>query len=333
MQIMRTITLEEHFATPQLIEGPGRDMQQLLGVVGRYVLGVDASKLINQLLDIGDSRIDEMNEAGIDVQILSLTRGIENIQDEAEAVKFASSSNDVLAAAIKQHPTRFAGYAILPMLTPQKAADELERTVREHDFKGAMIHGHSRGRYLDDRFFWPVLERAQELGVPLYIHPAAPPESVIKASYAGNYSREVAGLLSISGWGWHIETAIHVLRVILGGAFDVYPNLQLVMGHLGESLPFMMPRLERMFPTEVTKLERTIGSYLRENIHYTFSGFNFTSQFQDLFTQVGVDRIMFSADYPYSSMKEALEFLEGLQISQNEKEQIAHGNAESMLRV
>ena len=324
---MRIITLEEHFATRALMEGPARAMQQ--GSVPSS-LGIDLSKMFGQLLDIGDSRVAEMNEAGIDVQVLSLTHGIESIEDETEALKFASSSNDTLAQAIERHPTRFAGYAILPMFAPQKAADELERTVKEYGFKGAVIHGHSRGRYLDDRFFWPVLERAQELDVPIYLHPAVPPEPVIKASYVGNFPREVTPLLSSGGWGWHIDTAVHVLRIILSGAFDTYPKLQLIIGHLGEALPFMMPRIERAIPNEVTKLNRPIGAYLRENIHYTVSGFNYISPFLDLLLQVGVDRIMFSADYPYSSMKDAHDFLDRLPVSPGDKERIAHSNAERL---
>ncbi len=327
---MRIITLEEHFATRALMEGPARDMLQGARLLPRNALGVDTSKMIDRLLDIGDSRVAEMDDAGIDVQVLSLTHSIESIEDETEALKFASSSNDTLALAIKRHPTRFAGYAILPMSAPQKAADELERTVKEYGFKGAVIHGHSRGRYLDDKFFWPVLERAQDLGVPIYLHPAVPPEPVIKASYVGNFPREVTPLLSSGGWGWHIDTAVHVLRIILSGAFDNYPKLQLIVGHLGEALPFMMPRIERAIPTEVTKLNRPIGAYLRENVHYTVSGFNYTSSFLDLLLQVGVDRIMFSADYPYSSMKDAHDFLDRLPISPGDKERIAHSNAERL---
>ena len=315
------------------MDGPGREMRGLLESVAKFSLGEDASKLIERLLDLGDSRVAEMDCAGIDVQVLSLTRGIENIEEENEAVTFARATNDLLADAVRRHPTRFAGFAILPVSSPQKAADELERTVKEYGFKGAMIHGHSRGRYLDDKFFWPILQRAEELGVPIYVHPAAPPEPVIKANYVGSYPREVAGLLSISGWGWHIETAIHLLRTIFGGAFDAHPKLQLIIGHLGEGLPFMIPRLERMFPTQVTKLNRPVGDYLRENIHYTVSGFNFTSPFLDLLLQVGVDRIMFSADYPYSSMTEAHDFLVQLPLSPRDKERIAHLNAEQHLRL
>lgn len=332
-KISRIITLEEHFASTALMEGPGREMRGLLEMVARFSLREDASKLIERLLDLGDSRVAEMDSAGIDVQVLSLTRGIENIEEEEEAVKFAHLTNDLLADAVKRHPTRFAGFATLPVSWPQKAADELERTVREYGFKGAMIHGHSRGRYFDDKFFWPILQRAEELGVPIYIHPTAPPEAVIKANYVGSYPREVAGLLSIAGWGWHIETAIHVLRLIFGGAFDTHPKLQLIIGHLGEGLPFMLPRLERMFPTQVTKLDRPVGDYLRENVHYTFSGFNFASPFLDLLLQVGVDRIMFSADYPYSSMREAHNFLVQLPLSPADKERISYVNAERLLRL
>ena len=277
---MKIITLEEHFTTRALMEGPARAMMG--GNVPRSI-GVDPSKMISQLLDIGDSRIAEMDEAGIDVQVLSLTHGIESIEDETEALKFARSSNDTLAQAIKRHPTRFAGYAILPMFTPQKAADELEPCCKEYDFKVAVIHGHSRGRYLYDRFFWPVFERAQDLDVPIYLHPAVPPEPVIKASYMGNFPQEVIPLLSSGGWGWHIDTAVHVLRIILSGVFDTYPKLQLIIGHLGEALPFMMPRIERAIPIEVTKLNRPVGAYLRENVHYTVSGFNYLSSFLALF--------------------------------------------------
>jgi hypothetical protein len=196
-----------------------------------------------------------------------------------------------------------------------------------------VINGHIRGRYLDDIFFWPILECAAELNVPIYLHPAPPPQQVIATYYTGNFAPEAARQLATPAWGWHIETAIHVLRLILSGAFDRYPKLQLVIGHLGEALPFMLPRLNVILPREVTKLERSFGDYLRQNIHYTISGFNFTATFLDLLLQVGVDRIMFSADYPWGSMEEARIFLEQLPISPNDKERIAHCNAERLLQL
>jgi len=158
-------------------------------------------------------------------------------------------------------------------------------------------------------------------------------QQVIAASYAGNFEPGVMVGLSSAAWGWHIETAIHVLRLILSEAFDQYPGLQLIIGHLGETLPFMLPRLEVGLPPQVTKLDRPISAYLRENVHYTFSGFNFTATFLDLLLEIGVDRIMFSADYPYSSMMEARTFLDKLPVSPADKERIAHGNAERLLRL
>ena len=317
----RTITLEEHYATPAFIEGPGRMH------IGR------TSDQLDQLYDLGDRRIAEMDAAGIDVQVLTLVApGVDQLE-EAEAIETARDINDVLAEAVRSYPNRFAGFANLATPAPDTAADELERMVRKHGFKGGLINGHTRGRYMDDEFFWPILERAEALEVPLYIHPTRPPQAVVKASYTGNFSEEVTTGLAMAGWGWHIETAIHVLRLILSGAFDRYPRLQIIIGHLGEALPFMLPRINRRLPMEMTKLQRPTGDYLRQNLHYTISGFNFLSPFLDLLLQVGVDRIMFSADYPLGSMSEARTFLDQLPVSPSDIEKIAHGNAEALMGI
>jgi hypothetical protein len=143
----------------------------------------------------------------------------------------------------------------------------------------------------------------------------------------------VTRALAMAAWGWHIETAIHILRIVLGGVFDRYPSLQLIIGHLGEVLPFMMSRLDHGLTQQITKLNRSMGDYLRENIYYTFSGFNYLPPFLDLLLQVGVSRILFSADYPYSSIAQAREFLEQIPVSPEDKAQIAHGNAERLLEI
>jgi predicted TIM-barrel fold metal-dependent hydrolase len=320
---IRIIALEEHFATPSFLNGPGVRMKERL----------QATQMLDQLCDLGERRIADMDAAGIDVQVLSLTApGAEQL-DTTEAVKLARDTNDILADAVQRHPSRLAGFATLPTASPEAAADELDRMVRKHSFKGAVINGHIQGRYLDDEFFWPILERAEALQVPLYLHPTPPPQPVIEAFYAGNYTAEVTDCLSTSAWGWHIETATHTLRLILSGAFDRYPRLQLVIGHLGEALPFMMPRIDRRLPMAVTKLRRPIGAYLRENVHYTMSGFNFTPAFLDLFLEVGPNRIMFSVDYPHGSMSQMRKFLDELPVSPADKERIAHGNAELLLRL
>jgi predicted TIM-barrel fold metal-dependent hydrolase len=245
-----------------------------------------------------------MDAAGIDMQILSLTSpGTEQLE-AAEAIALARESTDYLAEAVKKHPTRFGAFASLPTAAPDKAAQELERRERGQIFAGAVVNGHHRGRYLNDKFFWPILECAEQLGVPIYLHPTQPPKPVIEASFGG-FAPIVTDLLAGPGWGWHIETAVHVIRLILGGVFDRYPNLQIVIGHMGEGLPFMFRRLDVM-PMAMTKLHRPVSAYLRDNVHYTFSGFNFPPTFLDLLLELGgVDRIMFSADHPYQSMTEA----------------------------
>lgn len=322
---IRTITLEEHFATPAFLDGAGRRLKE----PGRP----DAQLLLRRLQDLGDGRIAEMDAAGIDVQVLSLTApGTEQLPPD-EARTLASEANAALAEAIGRHPDRFAGFAVLPTPDPERAAAELERAVRQLGFKGAVVNGHVGGRYLDDPFFWPVFERAEALGVPIYLHPTPPPEPVAATYYRGHFPPAVAEAFATHGWGWHIESALHVLRIVLGGVFDRYPRLQLIMGHLGETLPFMLERLEHTMPPGLTRLERPIGDYLRENVRYTFSGFTYLPPFLDLLLQVGADRILFSADYPFAEMADARAFLAGLPVSPRDRAAIAHGNAERLLRL
>jgi predicted TIM-barrel fold metal-dependent hydrolase len=325
---MRTIALEEHFTTPAFAAGPGKATMESM------LKSASGAKLVAQLADIGDARVAEMDAAGLDMQLLSLNSpGVEQ-SDPADAIALARDANDVLAAAVRKHPKRFAGMAALPIGAPDQAAEELERCVRQLGFKGANINGHNRGRYLDDPFYAPVLARAEALDVPLYLHPTLPPPAVMQASYSG-FHPATTFMLAGTGWGWHIETGMHVMRMMLGGVFDRHPKLQVVIGHMGEALPFMMPRMEGL----AAKLppgagpKRPLGDYLRENLHYTFGGFNFASTFQVLLSTVGPERIMFSADYPYGSMAEALAFLKTLPVSDAEREAIAHGNAERLLGV
>ena len=321
---MRTITLEEHFVSPGFLAGPGKEFTERLRNSGPR-----GAKICDQLQDIGDMRIAEMDAAGIDMQALSLNSpGVEQAE-ATEQIASARESNDFLAEAVKKHPQRFAAFAALPIAAPEQAAEELERRVRQQGFKGTLINGHTRGRYLDDKFFWPILERAEALNIPIYLHPTVPPKAVVEASFGG-FSPPVTAMFAAAGWGWHIETSVHLIRMILGGVFDRYPKLQVVIGHLGEGIPFMLPRLQKNFPMELTKLARPLGAYLRENVHYTFGGFNFPATFLDLLLEVGVERIMFSVDHPYGSMAEARAFLQQLPVSEADRERIAHGNAEML---
>ena len=207
---MRTVTLEEHFASPRFFDGPGRGLKEQA-----LKFGSSAAKLMEQLCDLGDGRIAEMDAAHIDMQILSLTSpGVEQLE-ATEAVAFAKETNDHLAEAVLGRPDRLGGFASLPTANPSAAAAELERTIHSYGFKGAIINGHVQGRYLDDKFFWPIFECAEAFDVPIYLHPTQPPKPVIEASYRG-FAPIVTEMLAGAGWGWHIETAIHVLRIILG---------------------------------------------------------------------------------------------------------------------
>jgi len=321
---MRTIAVEEHFVTQAFVAGPGK------GFLDRFRnSGPRGAIIADRLFEVSDKRIAEMDAAGVDMQVLSLNSpGVEQIEAD-EAVAAARDANDFLADVVKKHPTRFAGFATLPIQAPNEAAKEFERCVRQLGFKGCNINGHTRGRYLDEAFFAPILATAEALGTPIYLHPTVPHKPIADALYGG-FSPAVTGILASSAWGWHIETAVHLLRLILGGVFDRHPKLQVVIGHMGEALPFMLPRMNRNLPPPVTGLKRSMGDYLRQNVHYTFGGFNFAPTFLNLLLEVGVERIMFSVDYPYGSMEEAKSFLQHLPVSEADRERIAHGNAETL---
>ncbi|MEJ2679380.1 MAG: amidohydrolase family protein [Gemmatimonadota bacterium] len=287
--------------------------------------------LVDRLSDLDRRRIGEMDEAAIDVQVLSLAApGVQQL-DAADAVALARSTNDELVDAVRRHPDRLVGLATIATPDPGAAADELERAARDLGFKGAVINGHTRGRYLDDEFFWPILERAEALALPIYLHPALPPQAVSDVYYTGNFPAEVSRMFAMSAWGWHIETAVHVLRLILSGTFDRFPALQLIIGHLGEALPFMIERIDSNLPVQLTGLDQPVGAYLRRNVSYSVSGFNYTPVFLNLLLEVGAQRILFSADYPFASMKAAREFLNRLPVSPADRERIAHENAECLL--
>lgn len=317
---MRTITLEEHFATRAFLDGPGLEVKE----------NARFSHVVDKLCDIGAGRIAEMDAAGIDMQVLSLTApGLEQA-DTADAIVHARDANDALAEAVRNYPARFAGLAALPVGAPDKAVEELERRIKRDGFKGIVINGHNRGRYLDDKFYWPILEAAEALNVPIHIHPTRPPKAVIDASFGG-FSPRVTEMFAGPGWGWHMETGVHVVRMALGGVFDRFPGLNLLIGHLGEGLIYMMQRVDSM-PPAATGLKHPVSHYLRNNVYYTFSGFNFAPAFLAMLLELGgVDRIMFSADHPYQSMPQARAFLDQIPVTAADRARIAHGNAERLM--
>ena len=321
------IALEEHYMSPGYLVGPGRGYKE-----NAERTGGRAAEVLEQLSEVGEKRIALMDQARIDVQVLSLhAPGVEQLQG-GEAITVSRETNDFVADAVRRHPDRFAALATLPTAAPQQAAEELEIRVRKQGFKGAVINGNILGRYIDHEDFRPILECAERLQVPIHIHPSYPPKPVVDLYYGG-FSPQVTNQLSGPGWGWHIDAAIHVIRLIMSGAFDKYPGLQIIVGHLGEGLPFMLQRINGLMSPQVTGLRKPAGDCLRENVYYTFSGFNYVPSFLNLLLEVGAQRIMFSADYPYGSMERGRTFLEQLPVSPADREAIAHGNAERLLKI
>jgi len=322
--------VEEHFAAPGIKKasssGEWATRTRELGERGLRL----GTRVMDQLDDLGEGRLAAMDAAGIDVQVLSQTQPGAEALDPAEAVPLAREANDVLAEAIARHPTRFGGFAVLPSPVPDVAAGELERAVTKLGLKGALINGRVGGRFLDEPFFWPILESAEHLEVPIYLHPGLPPKAVREASYDG-LPPAVSHWLSAGAWGWHVDAGLHALRLIAGGVFDRFPRLQIIIGHMGEAIPYMLERTNLTLPKRVTGLQRDVKAYFTENFHVTTSGFFSNAPLLCLLLVVGADRVMFAVDYPYSSNEEGRAFLDGAPLSPEDREKIAHLNAERLL--
>lgn len=216
------------------------------------------------------------------------------------------------------------------MRAPQAAADELERAITDLGFRGAMINGTTDGQFLDDVRFAPILERASKLGVPIYLHPNFPPKAVMDTYYSG-LPQMMSRLLAWGGFGWHVETAIHVLRLAASGTFEKFPGLKIIVGHMGETLPFMLDRLDHCLVD--MHGEPPISPIIRDRLYITTSGVFSTPAFLCALTTFGADRILFSVDYPYSTTDQAVDWFNHLPVAPADKKKIMHGNADSLLRL
>ena len=318
---MRVISLEDHFWTPAIADA--------IGALRNPDAGPD-SPLGANLLDLGERRIAAMDEAGIDLQVIShTTPGVQHL-DAATAVALAAEANDALAAAVREHPERFAGLATLPTPDPAAAAAELERAVSDLGLLGAMVNGHTSGRFLDDPAFTPLLERFERLDVPLYLHPTEPVPAV-RAAYYGGFAPAVAWFLSAAAWGWHAETALHVLRMVLSGVFDRHPRLRVIVGHMGEMLPFMLQRIDDNLPPRVTGLGRLPSEYVLDHLVITSSGLFSVPPLRCALDVFGLERVLFSVDWPYAPNEEGRRLLDEAPLAGDDLERFAHGNAERVL--
>jgi 2,3-dihydroxybenzoate decarboxylase len=317
---MKKIALEEHFWT----EGFPHT-----GKVGAELFEPWFLRLLDERLpEFSELRIAAMDAAGIAVSVLSLVSpGVQVERDHAKAVSAASRVNDVLAAEIAKHPTRYAGFAHLPMQEPDAAVRELERCVKTLGFKGALINGHSNGVYLDDARYLPFWEHVAALAVPVYIHPV---HMAVRPPVLDDYPG-----LAASIWGWTAETGGHALRLILSGLFDRLPTLAIILGHMGETLPFCLWRLDSRFKIyrPKVKLERLPSDYVRRNFFATTAGACQPEALQCTIAALGADRVMFSVDYPLEESLEAARFIEAAPISEHERELVCWKNAARLLRL
>ena len=317
----RIVAIEEHYWD--------REVAASFGEVDAFRR---QSGTVDRLYDYEEVRLQEMDEAGIQMQVLSHGAPSTQRGDAETSVKLAKGANDRLREIVRAHPDRFAAFAALPTPDPKAAADELERCVTKLEFKGAMVHGLTNGVFFDDKRFWPIFERAQALDVPLYMHPAVPHPAVVEAYYK-DYLEDFPGLLT-AAWGFTVETATQGIRLVLSGVFDAYPEVKIILGHLGESLPFSLWRIDQALARRGNRnTSFSFRDYFCKHFWITTSG-NFSNPaLLCCVMEMGVDRILFSVDYPFVLNQPAVDWIPTIPLSAEDKTKILSGNADRLLRL
>lgn len=317
----RKIALEEALSAPSTAP--------YLQITMQVVNEQDRPAFVQSLED-SDQRIAAMDAAGIDLFVLSQTSpGVQAEKDSAVAVQRAREANDYLKEQVDQHPDRYRAFAHLPMQDVPAASGELQRCVKELGFLGALVNGSTNGIYLDDPCYLPFWERVAELDVPVYIHPANP---LIQPYVLNGYA-----IMQGSLWGWSMDNSSHFLRLLFSGLFDRYPSLTIILGHMGETLPYFASRIDSRY--EVTNsadkppLKKKPSDYFRSNLIITTTGVCQDSSLQCAIAEMGDDRVLFSVDYPYENASEAAQWIETTPLTDDQREKICHGNAERVLRL
>ena len=321
------IGVEETYSTPELmaLNSINQDHIDYLTEIG--------------LADVGKARVDLMNQAGLNVAILSAhTPSVQNVPGQ-DGIDFAYRLNKGLVdGPMAAHPGRFQAFATLPLQSPEAAADELERAVREDGFVGALTNGHITGKYLDHPDFEPVLARAEALGVPIYLHPGYPVDEVFDVYYRTTrpeYTAEFQDyIFSGSGLGWHQEVLIQTVRMMIYGVFDRFPKLKIIVGHMGEGLPFYYERIVNdLGGATENALKKPLGQYFQDNFWFTTSAFFQDDLLHLLLKNISVDRLMFATDYPFADMKQGTDWFRGVDLPREDKEKIAFRNAEKLFGI
>ena len=326
-QDLRFIATEETYTTDELIALNAINDEHV-----EYLKGTG-------LAELGPGRIGAMDEAGINVQILSAhTPGVQNVPGQ-QGIDFAYRLNKMIAdGPMAAYPGRYQAYATLPLQDPEASADELERAVREDGFVGAMTNGFIGKKFLDHPDFEPLLARAEALDVPIYLHPGFPPVEVFDIYYRTvrpGYDQEYQNyIFSGSGYGWHQEVLTQCLRLVMTGVFDKFPKLQMIIGHMGEGLPFYYERIVGdMSESTQASLHKPIAQYLSDNFWYTTSAFFQDELLHLLLRYISVDRVMFGTDYPFANMKQGTDWFRAVDLPREAKEKIAFRNAEKLFGI
>jgi predicted TIM-barrel fold metal-dependent hydrolase len=312
----QVIAIEEHYFDPAVADALGGNRQP--------------PQIVERLNDMANVRIKEMDEGGIDIQVLSHAPPAVQTLDPETSVRLATATNNKLAETIKLHPTRFAGFAALPTPDPKASVAELERCVTKLGFKGAMIHGLTGGLFPDDKRFWPIFEMAEKLDVPIYLHPGHPHPAVIEAYYK-DYAKDYPGILS-AGWGYTVEMATAGVRMVLSGVFDKHPDLNIILGHMGEGIPFSLWRIDHSFKRPGGKPMAFRDTFCKHFYITTSGNFSDTALLCSVM-ELGADRIIFSVDWPYVMNKPGTDWMAHIPLGAEDREKILNGNAKRLLKM
>jgi predicted TIM-barrel fold metal-dependent hydrolase len=337
---IRRIATEEAFSIPAVAEAmrgvvrslpaANLDLNLLRTIYDDPAEGTVGSVLLRRLLDLEDERVRDMDANGVDMHLLSLTSPGVQMFDADTATELAAVSNDILRATIARHPSRFTGLASFAPHSPKRAAKEMDRAINSLGLHGFIVNSHTNGEYLDDPKFWPILEAAEHLRRPLYIHPRAPSDGM--ADPFRSYGIEGAM------WGYGIETGTHVIRLIVSGAFDRFPNLKIVIGHMGEAIPFWLWRIDFMHARAVSsnrarKIQLKPSEYFRRNFAITTSGMESAEALEYSIKVLGAENIMWAIDYPYQPTAPAVAFMDAFSASDEQKALLYHRNAEHVFGI
>ena len=292
-----------------------------------------AQHIIRCLTDLDQIRLQHMDETGIDRQVIALTSPGVQIMDTDTAVSFAKVANDELAAAVRRHPTRFSGMVAVAPQNPHEAAKEIERGIQQLGLTGVIINSHTHGEYLSDPKFWEIFEAAEANNTPIYLHPNTPPRNMIQPFLECGLDGAI--------YGFGVETGLHALRIITAGVFDRFPKLQMVIGHMGEALPFWSYRLDYMHQATVKSdryetvraLKKKPSDYLRENFYITNSGMAWEPAIKFTQETLGADRVLYAMDYPYQYAADEVVALDGMQMSAENKKRFFQTNAEKVFNI